>query len=242
MGLIFGRDDSEEKFARLHHMLSESFGKVKQDSALLSQWVEYLYHLSIEQQRSMNDVRARNTQLQSSLIEMERYARRQNDMIRELQLQLKHMPSSRDEIKKIVDSFYSFEPILARLKHVEAKVSGLEVLKTAQHPPSSVQISPHSVREGPSLKEKILRRITRNSKNFIKSSILSLLAKYGKISALQMREIIVEEQGLCSKSSFYRLLEELEKTDGLRSVSDGKEKIYFAENVHGAHLKAQVSR
>ena len=239
MGLIFGRNNADEKFARLHNMLSDSFARVKQDSALLSQWVEYLYHLAIEQQRSMNDVRVRNTQLQSSLIEMERYARRQNDMIRELQLQLKHMPSSRDEIRKIIDSFYSFEPILARLKHVESKLGEMEALKTAQHQISSVKVAQHSARELPSLKEKILRRITRNSKNFIKNSILSLLAKYGKISALQMREIIVEEQGLCSKSSFYRLLEELEVSNGLHSVSDGKEKVYFAENVHSSHLRAE---
>lgn len=238
MGLIFGRDKTDEKLSQLHAVLSDSFARVKQDSALLTQWVEYLYHLSIEQQRSMNDLRSRNNQLQTAVFEMERYARRQNDLVRDLQLQLKHMPATREEIHKIVDSFYSFEPVLARIKHVEQKVAELETHKPAQH----AQIQQLASKEMPSLKEKILRRITRNSKNFIKSSILSLLAKYGKISALQMREMIVEEQGLCSKSSFYRLLEELEQNEGLRFVSDGKEKVYFTESASAPHLKAEHSR
>lgn len=238
MGLIFS-NKTDEKLALLHGVLTDSFAKVKQDSNLLSQWVEYLYHLSIEQQRSMNDLRTRNNQLQSSLIELERHNRRQNDLVRDLTLQLKNMPTTREDIRKIVDSFYSFEPILARLKAMEHKLSEIEAKKAA-HP--QIAASPHisavSVhKEMPSLKEKILRRITRNSKNFMKSSILSLVAKYGKISALQMREMLVEEQGLCSKSSFYRLLDELEKTQGLRFVVDGKEKVYFADS--NSHLKSE---
>ena len=239
MGLIFGREKTDEKLAQLHTVLAQSFAKVKQDSTLLSQWVEYLYHLSIEQQRSMNDLRARNNQLQTALIDLERYNRRQNDLIRDLQLQLKNMPTTREDIHKIVDSFYSFEPVLARIKHVEHKVAELEVHKATVHQQESI-VQPHisPQKEMPSLKEKILRRITRNSKNFIKSSILSLVSKYGKISALQMREMVVEEQGLCSKSSFYRLLDELEKTEGLRFVVDGKEKVYFTDT-HQSHLKSE---
>jgi len=246
MGLIFWREKTD-KFAQLHNVLSDSFAKVKQDSNLLSQWVEYLYHLSIEQQRSMNDLRTRNNQIHSAMIELERYNRRQNDLVRELQLQLKNMPSTREDIRKIVDSFYSFDPVLARIKHVEQKLVDFESKKTAilLHEQSAQQVAVHnelhSLKET-SLKEKILRRITRNSKNFIKSSILSLVSKYGKISALQMREMIVEEQALCSKSSFYRLLDELEKTDGLRFVVDGKEKVYFAESAHASHLKQENFR
>lgn len=235
MGLIFGRDKTDEKLSQLHSVLSDSFARVKQDSTLLSQWVEYLYHLSIEQQRSLNDLRSRNSQLHSAFIELERYNRRQNDMIRDLQLQLKHMPSTREDIRKIVDSFYSFEPVLARVKHVEQRLSEIEAKKLHEH---TVPQTVSQVKES-SLKEHILRRITRNSKNYIKSSILSLVAKYGRISALQMREILVEEQALCSKSSFYRLLEELENSDGLKAVYDGKEKVYFSESAHSGHLKIE---
>lgn len=230
MGLIF-RDRTDEKLEQLHGVLTESFSKVKQDATLLSQWVEYLYHLSIEQQRAMNDLRIRNNHLHGSLVEMERFQRRQNDVIKDLQLQLENMPATPDAIRKVVDSFYSFEPVLARMKHIEEKLTNVEA---KQHVPEPVSVQKE---QHYSLQEKIMRRITRHSKNFIKSSIMSLIEKYGKISALQLREMIVEEQGLCSKSSFYRLLEELEVKEGLQPMVDGKEKVYFNPSQAPMHKK-----
>ncbi len=75
-------------------------------------------------------------------------------------------------------------------------------------------------------KEKIMKKITRHSKEYIRNMILSLIKKYERVSALNLREIIVEEQALCSKSSFYRFLEELEKSDEIESFSEGKEKFF----------------
>ena len=60
----------------------------------------------------------------------------------------------------------------------------------------------------------------------MKSLIKSLIIKYGQISALHLREIVVEEQALCSKSSFYRILEELETDEDLTVMHDKKEKKY----------------
>ena len=79
------------------------------------------------------------------------------------------------------------------------------------------------------IKEKIIKRITKNSKDYIKSIILSYIKKYSKITALQLKEMVVEEQGLCSKSSFYRLLEELEEEPELGVIKKGKEKHYIAK-------------
>ena len=76
-------------------------------------------------------------------------------------------------------------------------------------------------------KEKVLKKLTKNSKEYIKGLILSMIHKYSKISGQQLREIIVDEQGLCSKSSFYRLLEELEQEENLNVLVDGKSKIYL---------------
>ncbi len=71
--------------------------------------------------------------------------------------------------------------------------------------------------------------IARGSKPYLKSVIVSLVSKWGKISAVQLREMIVEEQGLCSKSTFYRLLEELEKEKALSRIYSGREKIYLLQ-------------
>jgi hypothetical protein len=43
--------------------------------------------------------------------------------------------------------------------------------------------------------------------------------------------MIVEEQGLASKSSFYRLIEELEDEGQATVISDGKEKVLTAGDV-----------
>ena len=80
------------------------------------------------------------------------------------------------------------------------------------------------------LKEKIIKRITKNSKDYLKTIIHSYIRKYGKITALQLKEMVVDEQGLCSKSSFYRLLEELEELDEIGVIQKGREKQYVAKN------------
>jgi predicted ATPase with chaperone activity len=82
------------------------------------------------------------------------------------------------------------------------------------------------------LKEKLMRKLARNSKDYIKNLVLGLVHKYGKMGALQLREIVVEEQGLCSKSSFYRVLEEMEKESSLQVISDGKHTVYVAASQH----------
>ena len=71
-----------------------------------------------------------------------------------------------------------------------------------------------------------MKKISRHSKDYIKNTIFSLIKKYGKISAMNLREIIVEEQSLCSKSSFYRFLETIEKEGFAEVFSQGKEKFY----------------
>jgi len=121
----------------------------------------------------------------------------------------------------LIDQVVSFEPFLERIKRVEQRVDRLE-LKSAPPVHRSISEPP----KPSALKEHILRRISKNSKDYIKSVVLGIIRKYGKISALQLREMIVEEQGLCSKSSFYRVLEELEQENVMQLVSRGKEKVY----------------
>ncbi len=75
---------------------------------------------------------------------------------------------------------------------------------------------------------RIMRTIKRQSKDYITHSILSLIQRYGQITALQLKDIIVDEQGLCSKSSFYRILRKIERSDDISVIRDGKEKKYLA--------------
>ena len=76
-----------------------------------------------------------------------------------------------------------------------------------------------------------MKRLTRSSKEYIKSFIISYIRKYEKISALQLKEIIVDEQNFCSKSSFYRILEEIDQIDDIGVIRQGKEKMYISKTI-----------
>jgi len=84
-------------------------------------------------------------------------------------------------------------------------------------------------------KEKVLHKLTTHSKDYIKGLLLTTIHKYGRINGQQLREIIVDEQGLCSRSSFYRLLEELESDTTLTIIPDGKNKIYLTRTAQRSH-------
>ncbi|MEK6869571.1 MAG: hypothetical protein AABX74_05035, partial [Nanoarchaeota archaeon] len=67
----------------------------------------------------------------------------------------------------------------------------------------------------------------RNSKEYVKQLVLSYIRKYTQIGALQLKDMIVYDQGLCSKSSFYRLLDEIEAMDGIGVAKKGNQKYYL---------------
>jgi len=88
-----------------------------------------------------------------------------------------------------------------------------------------------------SFKEKLIKKITKNSKNYVKTIILNLISKYEGLSSTKLREIVVEEQGLCSKSSFYRTLTELEKSGELEVHYEGPERIYLPKLLKSVRQK-----
>lgn len=214
-----------KKLAELDRSVAQSFVKVKTDTDTLFQWVTYLHQ--------------QNQQLAEQNSALKRLAEEQKFALNELKVTVSHMPKTPHEIKLLVDQFYSFEPVLQRIKHIEQKIELLEMRRSSvrpleQHSPSVSHPAPAPVEKAPSsaLKEKLMRKLARNSKDYIKNLVLGLVHKYGKIGALQMREIIVDEQGLCSKSSFYRILEEMEAESSLQVISDGKHTVYVASAQH----------
>lgn len=205
---------TEKRLQQMNELLKKSFANVKRDTTGIFQWINYFYRKSLEQEQT----------------------------IRRLQIELSYMPKTRDDIRHIIDDYYSFEGIMAKIRGLNARVDDLEKVKyhsvSDVHP---VLREPHIdmsnierrldklEQKKPSIREKIIRRLTRNSKEYIKGVMLSYIKKYERISALQLKEIIVEEQNLCSKSSFYRLLEEIEGLDDIGIIKQGKEKHYVAK-------------
>ncbi|MBW2983495.1 hypothetical protein KY361_00085 [Candidatus Woesearchaeota archaeon] len=204
---------------RLHEVLTSSFGHVKQDTQNIFEWINYLYNRTIQQDQTINY----------------------------LNHQLSLMPKSREEIKQIIDQYYSYENFHKRIAELDTRVTSLVELQKSEIDAikRSLSLMPnneailtkvHEIderlsyiesRKKPSVKERIVKKITRNSKEYVKNVILSMLKKYGKATGLQLKEIVVDEQALCSKSSFYRLLEELENIDEVSVARTGKEKHYM---------------
>ncbi|MBI4139541.1 hypothetical protein HY483_01120 [Candidatus Woesearchaeota archaeon] len=118
------------------------------------------------------------------------------------------------------DSISRFEPVISRVERLESDipnvVSALDSLR---------QRLENSPVKKSSLQERVERKIRYHGKDFLKQTIRGMVQKYGRLSGLQLREMLVDEQGLCSKSSLYRILEELESE--FKTFSEGREKIFI---------------
>lgn len=119
------------------------------------------------------------------------------------------------------------DEMLRRLAEIQERSQQMMVEKLAE---ISGRIDDKKSTPQSALKEKIMSRVARNSKEYVKTMIRQMIDKYGRASGLQLREIIVDEQGLSSKSSFYRLLAEIEEQGEVGVVREGKEKVYFAKS------------
>jgi len=224
---------SKEEIQQLEQNTKQSFASVRADTQNVYDWLNFLYRQNQELQQSID---AQNALLQRTM--------------------------TPEQVRHIIDSHYSFEPILERVRAMEnrieniARLSGtvgnierqqhdvFEQLKKlhsqvetlgndrrqthiSREPGNVGNVTEPRLGTTSALAEKMVKMAVRNSKDMIKQSILNLIRMHGQVSGVALRESIVVEQGLCSKSSFYRMLEELEDSDEITVVDEGKEKRYF---------------
>jgi hypothetical protein len=215
----FGKKEKGIESSRLHNFLSAAFQKVKHDTTTLFSWIHYFNSKHQQHDQRLEDI----------------------------ERQLYYMPKTREEIKHIVDSHYSLEPIKNRIAELRERIENIEKVRHIE-PPKERIIETHPglqkserylrgpveiIRERApkaQIREKLVRKIVKNSKEYLKSVILAIIRRYGQISASRLKEMIVEEQGLCSKSSFYRLLSELEKEQDFGVITKGKEKVFLIKS------------
>lgn len=250
MGWIFGKE-VDDKVAALDKALKDSFLRVRQDTDAIYQWISYFQQTSAQHQQLIEAQQHDLDDAAEIIGRHEQEIARQRQLIERLQADLRSVPKDSETIKRIIDAYYDFDGMMERIRQTEAKLTRVEHMKQApaqvareiRHEAARPHVAqPHAVHPAeahvpsrmPAFKDKIVQRITRNSKEYLKGLIMSMITKYGKISALQLREMIVEEQGLASKSSFYRLLEELEDEHAVEVISDGKEKVMTPAGVKHA--------
>lgn len=243
---------TKKRDENLHHTLQNSFQGVKGDISKIFEWLNYLYNKTIQQEKFIHNI----------------------------QKQIIYVPKSSEELRQLMDSYYSITPLENKvdrlnskvdslyqsqrtvlslkyqIEHIQARIETLsksssvnhlipqierinakieelnEEQKTLKNSIEQQQIEKPDPNVPPILlKEKLIRKIARSSKEHIKTIIRTLIMKYGKISALQLRDILVEEQGICSKSTFYRILEELEQDHDISVIHEKKEKKYVYDTL-----------
>ncbi len=210
MGFFSKKDDqAREELSTIRSTLQFNFFDVKSKISSLFQWITYFYNKEKEQ----------------------------DSRLEKLELHLSQIPSTKEQIKQIIDEHYSQQEVLDKIAAVERKLNHLYFSNQGQNLPveeikeriNALEKKKDNIKS--TLREKMLKKITRNSKEYIKTTVLSILRKYNRISAFRLKEMIVEEQGLCSKSSFYRILDEIEREGEFGSTREGKEKIFFSKGI-----------
>lgn len=195
---------TDRKLSQMNQLLLRSFSNVKNDTQKLFQWFNFLHQKNLEQE----------------------------NQIKQLKLELSYIPKKPEDIRKIVDSYYSFDNITERIKMINERIDSLPRGEVPRiHHPEINEIEQRleqlEQQKNATIREKVIKRVTRNSKEYVKQLMLSYIRKYTQIGALQLKDMIVHDQGLCSKSSFYRLLDEIEVLEDIGTVKKGKQKYYL---------------
>lgn len=237
MGWIFSKkEDTDKKIGRVHSMLNDSFYKLRYDMHMIFQWMQHFHKKNSEMDerlRRLENMAHNPHNMDDISMIVDRKAFEHEKRIMELERKA-HEPKdmSHEEIRKVVDRYYNQEELLERLERLQRRLIDIEnrhimpeKVEELHNRINALESKKEEVKKN--LRDKIVAKITKNSKDYIKNLIISLIKKYESITGLQLKEIVVEEQGLCSKSSFYRLLTEIEEMEEINMIREGKEKRYF---------------
>ena len=212
------------KIEQLERGVVSSFSQVREDTSHHFAWLQYLYNQAMQQQRVIDELRHALTQPHQIPVQQ------LQAQLQELQARMRTIEET---IASVSSSITSPEPLLRRVSEMNTEVQVLEqkqkpILERLHELSTKIdRLSDRRTIQGSNLRQKIVKKVARHSKEYTKNLILSTIKRYDQISALQLREIIVDEQALCSKSSFYRLLAELENSDEVEVIVAGKEKVYL---------------
>ena len=202
---------TEKKLSQMNQLLMRSFSNVKNDTHKLYQWMNYLHQKNLEQANE----------------------------IKQLKLELSYIPKKPEDIRKIIDTYYSLDNITERIKMLNEKIDSISKGRSEPYPQAMYpeiheieqRLAQLEEQKKATIREKVVKRVTRNSKEYVKQLMLSYIRKYTQVGALQLKDMIVYDQGLCSKSSFYRLLDEIEALEDIGTVKKGKQKYYLFKQI-----------
>lgn len=199
--------------------------------------------IKVDLEESNNELQRKvRRDLQQTHASIKHAVRRELDNYEGLQhifQQLRHMSARVDEMAPITERLHQLEhrmedvPTKAKIEEAFEKLQELNK-KLDERREAPMQPMPQPMQPAyrapdtamSNLQRKVLRKVQRNSKEYVKNVMLSIIKRYQQINGLQIKEMVVDEQALVSKSSLYRLLNELELEGRINVQQDGKEKIY----------------
>ena len=196
---------------RFHSAVSNAFFRVKEDINQLFTWITFLNERTKTQESKLLDLESKYALLSKQIDQL-------TAQLNSLSLNQKQSQSQDPNLKPILERITS---ILDQLQNKQSKP-----ISTAQ----AQERQRKKLKSELQAKERIAKRIVKHSKDYIKNLILNLLTRYPGSTAFQLKEIIVNEQALCSKSTFYRLLAELEKEGKITKTKRKKRKKTYSLN------------
>jgi len=226
---MFWGNQTDRRVEEIESSVARSFQNVKQDVSLSFQWIEYLHALSQDLQRRCDNLARENRVLSHENQVLKHHIESVKSDVSECKSSISNLPRplSKDEIRILVDSHYSLAPLAEKIRVLESHIEELKHIKSA--PERVVQVVEKAPREI-SFKERLIQDISKKSKDYVKSFIKSVIHKYGKIAGVNLRGIVVEDQHLCSKSSFYRILDELTNDSEVSVIVGKKENIFVSKS------------
>ena len=234
MAFFFPEKKQEQQLSNFQYFLRHAFHNVHKDMRTLFAYLHHLFQKDKLVGKQLEILEKKYAASEASMAAIQEKNLILQKLILELAGTFKNFPKTREEIQLLIKEISPHEELRQHLGKVAQEIEDLkrhhsDLLRShldLQHKhiskpagldagipqiPISGELEKLSTKikvleeKQVSGKEKFLKRIAKNSKGYIKNLILSFIKKYGSISGFQLKDIVVLEQGLCSKSTFYRL-------------------------------------
>ena len=183
--------------------IRDAFAKIKQDMDEHSSRISKLSSQSKKFDKFMLELRKDLCDLKQSISALEK----QKSMP-----STKHKITELHEIKKGMRLITNTQELYSQLKNEIELLKKEVVLKDKSYKNEVKKLSKELVGEvkRPSLKTKLIQGFDRNKKRILTKKILDVIAEK-QLTLPELKTLVVDELGYCSKASFYRYFEALKK-------------------------------
>jgi len=246
--MVFLKKTSQQ-IEQLNSTLQNSFSGVKRDMKNVFDWLNFLHQKNQQQNQIITNLKNQINNLPKTKEELrelidEYYGIPLHSKVDSLHQRMDSVEQSNktildlkfqlQEIKSKVSSINnqgSVDHLTSRIEQIKEQIRDIENthdIHIQEHSRQKIIEKQPEIQKKTlyNLRENLIKKIAKSGKDHVKTIMKSLIIKYGKISALQLRDIIVDEQGLCSKSSFYRILEEIDDDEDITVINEKKQKKY----------------